>query len=213
MLALTFGNEEEARRAAENINRIHDRVHGQIAIGHGAFPERTPYTAHDPALLAWVHATLLDSFLLTYELFVGPLTDAERDRYCAESSRIEPLLGIPSGRLPRSHSELGAYMRGMLAGDQIVVTDAARALARELLSPPVPRAMAWIARPLVGLGRLPAVGLLPPAIRRAYGLPWDARHERALHFLAAVVRHVLPLLPSALRDWAAARRALARSRA
>jgi uncharacterized protein (DUF2236 family) len=77
---------------------------------HGTFPEGQRYTAHDPALLTWVHATLVDSFLLTYELFVGPLTVEERDRYCAESTAIEPLLGIPAGTLPRLH-ELRAYSR------------------------------------------------------------------------------------------------------
>ena len=38
------------------------------------FPKGTPYSAHDPALLAWVHATLLEMNLRAYELFVGPLT-------------------------------------------------------------------------------------------------------------------------------------------
>ena len=213
MLALTFGAEDDARRAAERINQIHDRVHGETRARHGPFAAGTHYTAHDPALLGWVHATLLDSFLLTYELFVGRLTDDERDRYCAESSRIEPLLGIPSGHLPRTHAALAAYVQGMLAGGGLVVTDTARALSREVLYPPVPRALAWIARPLIGLGRLPAIGLLPPAIRRAYDLAWDERHERALRLLAATARRTLPLLPPALRHWAAARGALARSRA
>jgi len=59
---------------------------------------------------------------------------------------------------------------------------------------------------------LPAVGLLPPAIREAYGLDWDSRHARALRRLAATARHLPPLLPPTLRNWAAARKALARSR-
>src|SRR5882762_9606327 len=54
------------------------------------------------ALLAWVHVTLVDSFLLTYERFVAPLTPAERDRYCREAGAGGPLLGIPPGILPGS---------------------------------------------------------------------------------------------------------------
>ena len=200
MLTLTFGTPEQVAQVARTINGIHDRVHGQVGARH--------YTAHDPTLLAWVHATLVDSFLLTYERFVAPLTAEERDRYCEDSTAIEPLLGIPPGHLPRSVAALSAYMAAMLAGGDITVTDTARVLARDVIDPPA----YLIGRPLVALARLPTVGLLPPAIRRAYGLPWAARHERRLSLLSAAVRRLLPLLPSPLRHWPAARAARARQR-
>ncbi len=38
------------------------------ARDRGIFPAGTPYSARDPALLAWVHATLLDMNLRVYEL-------------------------------------------------------------------------------------------------------------------------------------------------
>jgi uncharacterized protein (DUF2236 family) len=202
MLALTFGSAEEAARTAEGINRIHDRVHGATAARHGPFPAGTRYTAHDPALLGWVHATLLDSFLLTYEVFVAPLTEHERNRYCAEATRIEPLLGIPPGSLPRSHGQLLRYLEAMLAGGQIAVGDIARALGREVVYP----ALGWPLEPFLAVARLPAVGLLPPFIREAYGFPWSPRRARALRLLAATSRLVLPRLPSLVRDWPKARR-------
>jgi uncharacterized protein (DUF2236 family) len=207
MLALTFGDEHEAARAAEGINRIHDRVHG-VAVARPGAHAPTPYSAHDPDLLAWVHLTLLDSFLITYALFVAPLTEGERDQYCAESTRIGPLLGIPADRLPRSQAELARAIARRLASGEIAVTDTARALARRVLDPPVP----WPARPLLALGRLPAIGLLPPAIREAYGFPWSPGRERALSLLASASRVALPRLPSVLRDWPAARAAEARLR-
>jgi len=51
------------------------------------------------------------------------------------------------------------------------------------------------------------VGLLPPAIREAYGFAWTTRHERRLTALSALVRHALPLASPILRHWPAARRA------
>ncbi len=203
MLALTFGSEAEAAAAAARINAIHDRVHGRLDRSAGGIPAGTPYSAHDPALLAWVHATLLDSFLLVYRLFVGPLDPDEADRYCSESSGIEPRLGIPVGRLPRTEAALGAYMEGMFASGVIEVTDEARRLAREVLDPPAPLPL----RPILRLTALPAVGLLPSAIREAYGLPWSPGRQRLLIALAALSRRSLPLTPPALRYWAAARRA------
>jgi len=208
MLALTFGPAEDAAAAAGRINGIHDRVHGRLDRAAGGEPAGAPYSAHDPALLAWVHATLLDSFVGAYRLFVGPLATVDVDRYCAEASAIEVRLGIPAGRLPRTEAALRAYLEAMLAGGAIEVTDTARALAREVLAPPVP----YLLRPAVRLAALPAVGLLPPAIRAGYGLPWDARRARALAFVAAVSRRSLPLVPPPLRYWAAARRAIRRQR-
>lgn len=208
MLALTFGTPEEAAAAATAINRIHDRVNGRLAEGAGRLAAGSRYSAHDPALLTWVHATLVDTFLLTYERFVAPLTPHERDRYCREAAAVAPLLGIPDDWLPSTAGALAEYMERMLAGDQIVVTDTARRLAREVLSLGLPR----IARPLATAARLPAVGMLPGAIRHAYGLPWTAWHERALTAVAAGTRRSLPLLPSRLRAWPAARRAARRVR-
>jgi uncharacterized protein (DUF2236 family) len=209
MLALTFGTPEESAGAAAAINRIHDRVHGRLAEAAGPFASSASYSAHDPALLAWVHATLVDTFLITYERFVAPLTPAERDRYCREAGIAAPLLGIPAHVLPCTASALASYMDRMFASGEIVVTDTARTLAAEVLSLALPRP----ARPLVALARLPVVGLLPPAIRKAYGFEWTRGQERMLEGLAAATRHALPLLPPFLRWWPAARRAARRSRA
>ncbi len=204
MLRLTFGTEEEIASIVRVINAIHDRVHGRTREPAGIFPSGTPYSAHDPALLRWVHATLLDSQLLAYELYVGPLTSEEKNRYCEETSAMEPLLGMPLGYLPRSLAALHSYLEAMLRSREIVVTDTARMLAREVLAPPSLR----IAAPLLWFLRLQSVGLPPPQIREAYGLPWDSRLEGARNLSAWTVRTMLPLVPSVVRYWPSAREAL-----
>jgi uncharacterized protein (DUF2236 family) len=201
MLALTFGSDQEAEAAAKGIRAIHRRVHGELARAEGAFPAQARYTAEDPALLTWVHATLLDSYLLTYELLVGPLTADERDRYCAESRRAESLLGMPSGCLPSSVIELREYLAHMLASGEIAVSDTARRLAQDILYPPT----FLIGRPLVALASLPAVGLLPSLVRQGYGLTWSRSQARALAVVGAVSRRLLPFIPPAFRYWPAAR--------
>ena len=203
MLAMTFGPPEDAQRAIAGINAIHDRVSGRLPDAAGPFPAEASYSAHDPALLTWVHATCVESFLMAYERFVAPLTPDERDRYCAEASWIEPMLGIPLGSLPRTMTDLARYMEQMYASGEIVVTDAARMLARDVVCPPVP----WILRPFVRLLELPAVGLLPPPIRASYGFSWGPGRERCLRVSATVLRAVVPRLPQVLRCWPRARAA------
>jgi uncharacterized protein (DUF2236 family) len=190
MLSLTFGDTEQIVAAAARINAIHDRVRG------------ANYSAHDPDLQRWVHATLLDSIPLTYERLVGPLTPRERDRYCLEATIMEPLLAMPDGWLPRESAQLDAYMREMLAGGTLVVTDTSRALARALLYPP----RWWVAWPAFRAMQLFTIGSLPPSIREAYGFEWGPRDERALSRWMTMIRTVVRWLPSSARRWPRARR-------
>jgi uncharacterized protein (DUF2236 family) len=202
MLALTFGDDEEAISAAAGINVIHDRVSGRLQAAAGDFAAGERYSAHDAELLRWVHATLLDSILLTYERLVGPLTPEEKDRYCAESAVMEPLLDIPSGLLPRNTAALDSYMRAMLESGRIAVTDSGRVLARAALFPPRWRLLWPAFRPV----QVITIGLLPTAIRHAYGFAWTARDARALSRWTAALRWLRRMMPPLFREWPAARR-------
>jgi uncharacterized protein (DUF2236 family) len=197
MLALTFGDTEQMITAAARINTIHDRVRGPVP-GRPA----ESYSAHDPDLQRWVHATLLESVPVTYELLVGSLTPAERDRYCSEAAIMEPLLGMPAGWLPRNSAHLDTYMRDMLAGGTLVVTDTSRALARALLYPPR-WYMVW---PAFRVMQLLTIGSLPPSIRRAYGFDWRSRDARAFARWTFFLRTSLRVLPAFAREWPMARR-------
>jgi uncharacterized protein (DUF2236 family) len=201
MAALNFGDEEEAIAAAARINAIHDRVLGRIPADVGEFPAGTLYSAHDPELLRWVHATLLDSMLLTYQRLVAPLGEEERDRYCAEAAVMEPLLDIPAGLLPRGTAELEAYAGDVLGDGRIAVTERSRALARAILFPPAWRLLWPAFRPM----QLLTIGLLPPAVRQAYGFPWSGRDERALARWTAALRWAHRRMPAAVRHWRASR--------
>ena len=201
MLALTFGTEAEIRRTAERIDAIHRRVHGRLEHAVGPYAAGTPYDATDPVLLAWVHATLVDSQLRAYALFVGPLTADEEDRYCTEAARVGPLLGAPPGALPDTRDRLERYLREMQQEGRLAVGDQARRLAAALLAPPGGR---WVA-PALWLGRLTTVGLLPAALRDGYGLAWGARDARRLRKAAVVLRAARRIVPPAMREWPAAR--------
>ena len=207
MLSLTFGTDPEVRKTAGRINAIHHRVHGRLDCAVGRYPAGTPYDATDPALLTWVHATLVDSQLRTYALFVGPLPRDEEDRYCAEAAQVGPLLGVAASELPDTKSRLDGYLERMQREDRLAVGAGARRLAEALLAPPGRR---WVA-PALWLGRLTTVGLLPAPIREAYGFRWNASDARRLRSAAAVLRAVRRFAPTVLCEWPAARKARRRS--
>jgi len=115
---------------------------------------------------------------------------------------MEPLLGMPAGWLPRDSAQLAIYMREMLAGGRIVVTDTSRTLARAVLYPP-----RWhVAWPAFRAMQLVTIGSLPPSIRRAYGFDWRARDVRRFARWTALLRTSLRLLPPLAREWPMARR-------
>ncbi len=203
MLSLTFGTEAEIRRSANRINAIHRRVHGELPQPVGPYEAGTRYDATDPALLAWVHATLVDSQLRTYALFVGPLRPDEEDRYCAEAAEVGPRLGVPPGLLPVTKAGLDLYLREMQQADRLVVGAEARRLAAALLVLP---GGPWSA-PARWFGQLVTVGLLPPDLRKAYGFTWLEQDHRRLRQAAAALRAARRIAPRMLREWPAARRA------
>jgi len=202
MLRLTYGSPEEIRHQADSINAIHRRVHGHLRQPTRRYSAGTYYSATDPELLRWVHATLVESQILTFETFVGDLEPGDKDRYCEEAASVGPLLGIPAGYLPENESDLRLYLREMLESDQIEITQAARDVARALLYPP-----GVAVRSMLAFGRLVTTGLLPAELRRAYGFVWEQPQQRRLGTVVRAVRGLRRVLPARLREWPISRNA------
>lgn len=192
--AVTFGPRAEADRLTRRVRAMHRRVRGVLPAQAGRFPAGTPYAADDPELLLWVLASLADSGLVVYERYVRALDDAERRAYWADYRQVGRLFGLRAREMPDS---LEDYMEEMLRGPDLAVTDRARELAVEIvLHPPVPLA----ARPLLEVANVVTIGLLPPRLRREYGLRWDpARRLMVAGGAEYVKRLVVPLLPPRLR--------------
>jgi uncharacterized protein (DUF2236 family) len=78
MLSMIYGDGAEAERAAAAVNRAHAAVRGDLSCATARFAKGTPYSATDPDLALWVHATLVDSALLGFETFVRELSPPSR---------------------------------------------------------------------------------------------------------------------------------------
>src|SRR5262249_17475700 len=102
MRQLTFGSDEAAAAALGRILGIHDRVNGTWRAEVGPHPEGARYSAHGPALVLWVHATLLDSHVRLLEPILRPFAPEERDRYCREAATLAVALGATPDAVPRT---------------------------------------------------------------------------------------------------------------
>jgi uncharacterized protein (DUF2236 family) len=201
MLSLTFGSEAERAATLELINGIHRRVNGVLREDTGVFRAGTRYSAEDPALLLWVHATLIDSMLLVYARLVAPVTDAERDEYCREAAPLVRALGASDG-VPETFDDVQRYLARMYASGEIVVSREARDLAGAVIEPP----LSWIVAPARKINRSVTLGLLPPHVRAQYGFPWIDDDDRAFERWMRVLRRARRATPKWIALWAAARR-------
>ena len=194
-LAMVFGDTRTAMRALRTIERRHERVRGTLAQKAGPFSAGTPYTANDPDLLFWVHATLIDSAMTTYSRFVRPLSPMERASFYKESKITARLFGIEDGRIPHSVKDFDGYMANMIDGAHLSIVDDGRRVASSIVDPPLPPGL----RQLAGSSRIFTHGLLPAPLRDRFEIPWNTSRERSLQRLQALARSTLPLLPSRLR--------------
>jgi uncharacterized protein (DUF2236 family) len=200
MNTIAFGSRVDADRVTRRVRAMHRRVSGRLVEQIGPYAAGTPYRADDPELLLWILFTLVDSALVVYRKYVGPLSRAEEAAYWEDYKVVGRLFGLRRRDMPSTLEELDAYRVRMLEGDELVVTDWARRRAREIvLSPPVP----LLARPLLETANFVTVALLPDHIREQYGfspLP-SPLMRRALVAGGAeyLKRAVIPLLPDRLR--------------
>jgi uncharacterized protein (DUF2236 family) len=182
---ITFGTCQEAEQAGARVQAVHARVRGRTQQRLGRFPPGTVYSASNPDLMLWVHATLVYSSLAAYERFVQPLTEKERERYHEEMTLVARLFGTPAGHLPNSYSEFVAYWDSQLSSETITVTPPARAVAEVILAAPLPAPL----RLLAPAHRLATANLLPPQLRDEYDLRWTPLHDLALPLASASVRY------------------------
>jgi uncharacterized protein (DUF2236 family) len=161
-----------------------------------------------------VHATLVDSTIVSYDRWHEPMSRDRQARYYEETKPIGRAFGIPEALLPRDIDAFETYVAGMIAQDGPVhVSPVARELATVILRPPLePLAglvppVAPLIRPI--LARLPvqtyawtlwpAIGLLPAGVRAEFELRWGPLERAVSAWLVAGWRAWNPLIPTGWR--------------
>jgi uncharacterized protein (DUF2236 family) len=156
----TYGEREMAHAAIARVRAVHEVVTGTL-------PDGTPYSANDPALLAWVHVTETSSFLDARIRYGEPgMGSADQDRYFAEAAVIGEALG--ASPVPRSRREATQLIQKMKG--QLRVDDRTRDVARLLLSGPHGHSTDAINDISRRLAVEAAVDLLPDWARSMHGL-------------------------------------------
>ncbi|MEX0834014.1 MAG: oxygenase MpaB family protein, partial [Actinomycetota bacterium] len=182
MLTISFGDSNQWKEAADRVTHVHEGVRGTSGEG-------VEYDALDPGLLLWVHATLVDSALVTYERLVGLLRAVEKERYYQEMKRQATVLRVPDEVLPETLEDFHSYVEATIP--TLEVSDDALALRDGIVSPDVP----FILRPVSAWMRALTIEMLPGHIREGFGLRQSTARRATAEMSSAVLRFLLPLVP------------------
>lgn len=179
--ATSFGAMPEVEAAVALVRRAHKPVSGESHRGRR-------YSAGAPALAAWVHNALTDSFLQAYEAY-GPrrLTAAEADRFVVEQTRIGRLLNADP--MPETADGLAGWIADHPAIGPSPGLVAAVSFVR---NPPLP----WHVKIPYRLMVIAATATIPARVRKVLGLRRIPGARLMGRFLIGALRWALGSSPS-----------------
>lgn len=153
--ATTYGSMPEVEKAVAAVRRIHRPVAGVSSRG-------VAYDADEPALSAWVHNALTDSFLAANQVYGGVrLEVGDADRFVVEQTKVGRLLG--ASPLP---TRAGSLSRWLADHPDVEPSPEMRDAVEFLTDPPLEPSLRIGYRVLLEA----AVAITPPPLREVLGL-------------------------------------------
>jgi uncharacterized protein (DUF2236 family) len=182
-----YGARSVAEPMIARVVQMHSSIKGTTAAG-------IHYSASDPRLLTWVHATASFGFVEAYSRYVGALSTLDLDAYYREGVAVSRMYGAEDA--PRSSAEMQALMAAMrpcLVPSPIIFEFLQ--IMRE--TPSLPRPLRWMQPMLLRA----AVELIPDELRESLGLTeyygLRDRERWLMKWVAACAdRIVLPASPA-----------------
>jgi uncharacterized protein (DUF2236 family) len=199
----------DARATAERVRDYHRPLKGM-------FPDGTRYSALNPDVFYWPHATFFEMQIALREHFGKPLSDGARERLFQESRQWYSLYGVSASGTPATYDEFRDYWDDVVANvlqPNAIARSTFNRTKRGIFGPSPTKylpellwqplsdaqfdAMAWVLR-----------GTFPAELRDRMGLDWTAAEDVRLRALGAGIQHTfgrLPLqarlLPQARQAW------------
>jgi len=178
--ATSYGAMPEVEAAVRRVRRAHVPVTGHSERG-------IAYRASSPELAAWVHNTLVESFLTANQAYgARVLSHHEADRYVAEQVSIGRLLGAE----PIPDTAVG--VRSWVSDHPVIAPTAAMAdTVRFVLSPPLDPTVKAVYRVLADA----AIATIPPRVASILGVTARPSALGAGRTITAALRWALGASP------------------
>lgn len=186
--ALSNGTPGQRKTVQKQVQRAH------LPVKAAASGKGPAYNAADPQLQLWVAATLYDSACQTYDAVFPALTASDADSVYQSYAVLGTALGMPADLWPKTRYDFSVYWEEQMG--RLEVDDTVRAAAAELMA--ATNAPWWV-KAGMPLARFLTAGMLPPAVRHMYALPWSPHSDKLLQFLVAAAATLVPFTPKKIR--------------
>jgi uncharacterized protein (DUF2236 family) len=200
---LVYGG-RDAVPAGRRLRAAHRRLRGMREDGK-------PYHALEPAAYAWVHATLLETYVAGTQQFGVGLRPEEVEAFYREYCGLGRLIGVRERDLPSDWDGFRRYFDNTVR-HELVHTDAVDQVLRAARSLPAPEMSLRVPKvplppPLWRAIRIPAgraariggIGLMDPSLRRRLGIGWSRLDEAQFRVMGAAMRRLTPVMPERWR--------------
>jgi uncharacterized protein (DUF2236 family) len=193
---LVYGG-TEAVPAGRRLRALHKGFQGKK-------PDGQRYYALEPKAYAWVHATLLETYVKGHAQFGRPMSRAEVDAFYREYRGLGRLIGVRQNDLPGNWDSFREYFDDMVE-HELERTDSVDRVLRSVsfaAKPPLPvpdtiwRAARVPASKALWIG---GIGMMAPELRARLGIPWRRSDERAFRAMGRLSRGLEPVLPRSLK--------------
>ncbi len=193
---LVYGG-QDAVAAGRRLRALHKSFKGVREDGR-------PYYALEPSAYAWVHATLIETYVAGHAQFGRPMRRDELERFYREYRGLGRLIGVREQDLPEDWAGFRRYFDEVVE-NELERTESVDRVLRAVLGapqPPVP-----VPGTIWRLARLPAArvlwlggpGLMKPSLRRRLGIRWNPLDEAAFRGLGVAMRSAEPVIPERLK--------------
>lgn len=151
-----YGPRSAARRVIQGVSNMHAKVSGKT-------PKGEDYRALDPELLDWVSATASYGFLMGYDRFVAPISEADKARFWSAGGELAALYGVQHS--PKSTDDFMAMMEHLAPRFEPhpIVEEFLAIIQSGQAAPGMPK---FLHRALARA----SVSILPPLVREKLGL-------------------------------------------
>jgi uncharacterized protein (DUF2236 family) len=193
---LVYGG-QDAVAMGRRLRNIHKGFKGTREDGK-------PYYALEPDAYAWVHATLIETYVRGHAHFGQPMRPDQVERFYREYKGLGRLIGVREKDLPETYAGFRTYFDRMCAEELARTISVDRVIDATQGDVPAPFPLP---KPLWRAARVPArrtlyvggVGMLTAQLRNRFGLAWSSRDERQFQLLGRTSRSLGPVLPKPLR--------------
>ncbi len=197
---IVFGDVATALEVAKKTFVAHTYVIGKLDEPIKGMTRQ--YYANDPELAMWIFATLIDSAVLAYQTFIGPLTASELEQYYEEAKVFARLFAVTEACLPKTWLEFQSYMQRMLNGGTLQVTPVARDVGQALMY----GAPTWVRIPMEVYNVIGGQ-YLPDQLRQDFGMHFNSVDRVLAPTAEKGISLVMRGLPGQVRALPAARAA------